>query len=311
MQVNALPDFFDELNKALPNCDNEIRRIFHGRGRLWQGLDQLTADWLGTQLIVNLFKPVDDEFMQSLVQGLQHLSQTEQWKHIGAQGIGLQHRYEHGAPFEVITGNIELKPVAIENGLKYQLELGKNQNSGLFLDMRLGREWLQQRAQDKAVLNLFSYTCGFSVAAIEGGASKVVNVDMARASLTRGRDNHRLNQHDLSKVTFMGHDIFRSWGKITKAGPYDVIVIDPPSFQKGSFALTKDYKRILRRLPSLLTPQGIVLACVNSPAVTQDFLIDTMLEEAPELIYQQRLANPLEFADIDEQASLKALVFSR
>lgn len=104
---------------------------------------------------------------------------------------------------------------------------------------------------------------------------------------------------------------FKSWGKIKKSGPYDLIIIDPPSFQKGSFALTKDYAKILRRLPDLLSDNGQVLACVNSPAVDCNFLIDGMAEAAPELQFVERLANPEEFADIDEQAALKCLVFKK
>jgi 23S rRNA (cytosine1962-C5)-methyltransferase len=175
--------------------------------------------------------------------------------------------------------------------------------------MRYGRDWIRARADGKRVLNLFAYTCGFSVAAIAGEAEKVVNVDMAKASLSKGRDNHRLNGHDTGKVSFFAHDIFKSWGKIKKAGPYDFVIIDPPSFQKGSFALTKDYKKILRRLPELLSEGGEVLACVNSPSVSPQFLVDSMREEAPDIHFQYRLQNPPEFSDKDEEASLKVMVF--
>ncbi|MCT7000003.1 class I SAM-dependent methyltransferase, partial [Salmonella enterica] len=82
-------------------------------------------------------------------------------------------------------------------------------------------------AKGLRVLNLFAYTCGFSVAAIEGGAEHVVNLDMARGVLSRGRDNHRLNGHDLSRVTFLGHDLFKSWAKVIHSGPYDLVIIDP------------------------------------------------------------------------------------
>lgn len=309
MEMTQLDTFFERIKQQLPLCEGEMRRLFHGRGQTFQGLEQITADWIGNQLIVTLFKPVEEEFNQALKRGLTELVDNAVWQSARGTGIGLQHRYQHGAPFETIAGEIQENTVGVENGLKYQLVLGKNQNMGIFLDMRLGRQWVQERSQGKRVLNLFAYTCGFSVAAKAGSADQVVNVDMAKGALSRGRDNHRLNEHDISDVTFMGYDIFRSWGKITKYGPYDLVVIDPPSFQKGSFALTKDYKKVLRRLPNLLTKQGMVLACVNSPVVTQDFLIDSMAEEAPALVYQERLANPEEFADIDDQASLKALVF--
>jgi 23S rRNA (cytosine1962-C5)-methyltransferase len=198
-----------------------------------------------------------------------------------------------------------------ENGLRYKLDLGIKQNNGLFLDMRYGRRWVQQQAQGKRVLNLFAYTCGFSVAAIAGGAEHVVNLDMARAALNRGRDNHRLNEHDLNKVSFLGHELFKSWGKVKRSGPYDLVIIDPPSFQKGSFALSRDYQKILRRLPELLTPTGTVLACINDPDTGPDFLIDGMSAEAPELTFQERLENPPEFPDISADSGLKALVFKR
>lgn len=199
----------------------------------------------------------------------------------------------------------------IEDGLHYLLDLGSKQNSGLFLDMRLGRQWVREQAAGKRVLNLFAYTCGFSVAAIAGGAAHVVNLDMARAALSRGRDNHRLNGHDLSRVEFLGHELFKSWGKVRKSGPYNLVIIDPPSFQKGSFALTQDYAKILRRLPELLTEHGTVLACVNDPDIGPDFIIDGMATEAPQLRFVERLDNPPEFPDISPESGLKALVFQQ
>ncbi len=310
MQLSALPIFFEELNSQLESVPDEVRRLFHGRGQRWEGLEQLTCDWLQGQLVVNLFKEVDDSFLQALINGLLELVPSELWRQRNGRCILLQHRYAEGAPSQVLWGELDSRPTVVESGLKYQLDIGRNQNFGLFLDMRLGRDWVREHAKHKTVLNLFAYTCGFSVAAIAGGADNVVNVDMAKGSLAKGRDNHRVNDHNLNQVSFLGHDIFKSWGKIKKSGPYDLIVIDPPSFQKGSFALTKDYKRILRRLPELLTENGEVLACVNSPMVSCDFLIDGMKEEAPSLSFQYRLDNPPEFADINPESALKALVFS-
>lgn len=310
MQTSNLTTFFTHIDTELANAPDEVRRLFHGRGRRFEGLEQLTCDWLQGQLIVNLFKAVDDQFLTALKEGLVAFSQSETWQAKQGHTIVLQHRYAEGAPSEVLLGELNARPVVMESGLKYQLDIGRNQNFGLFLDMRFGRDWVRRNAQHKNVLNLFAYTCGFSVAAIAGGADQVVNVDMARASLAKGRDNHQLNEHNLNSIRFLGHDIFKSWGKIKKSGQYDLIIIDPPSFQKGSFALTKDYKKILRRLPDLLADGGQVLACVNSPSVSSEFLIESMKEEAPQLVYRERLDNPPEFMDIDSEASLKALIFS-
>ncbi|ENY8009556.1 class I SAM-dependent methyltransferase [Vibrio fluvialis] len=310
MQASALSQFFSEMTVQLAQAPNEVRRLFHGRGQRWEGLEHLTCDWLQGQLIVSVFKDVDEAFLSQLIDGLQQLADSPLWTEKNGQCIVLQHRYADGAPSEVLVGELNARPVVEENGLKFQLDIGRNQNFGLFLDMRLGRDWVREHAEHKNVLNLFAYTCGFSVAAIAGGADHVVNVDMAKASLSKGRENHILNEHNVNQVSFLGHDIFKSWGKIKKAGPYDLIIIDPPSFQKGSFALTKDYAKILRRLPELLAPQGEVLACVNSPMVTSEFLIEGMKVEAPALNFQYRLDNPPEFADIDNESALKALVFS-
>lgn len=95
------------------------------------------------------------------------------------------------------------------------------------------------------------------------------------------------------------------------SGPYDLVIIDPPTFQKGSFLLTKDYQRVLRRLPELLAAHGTVLACSNDPATGPDFLIDGVMREAPGLEFEQRLANPPEFPDADVTCGLKVLVFKQ
>jgi 23S rRNA (cytosine1962-C5)-methyltransferase len=96
---------------------------------------------------------------------------------------------------------------------------------------------------------------------------------------------------------------------VKSGGPYDLVIIDPPSFQKGSFLLTKDYQRVLRKLPELLSAQGTVLACMNDPAMGEDFLIEGVMREAPGLRFEQRLDNPPEFADVEPGGGLKALVF--
>ncbi|AJR09379.1 methyltransferase [Photobacterium gaetbulicola] len=311
MEPSAVKNLEQHLMAELATPPNEVRRLFHGRGRCWPGLEQLTVDWLSGQVLVSLFKEPSEEFLVQLHRILETLAGTPVWQQSGATSLLLQHRDRQGSPMEVLWGESREYQDVVENGLTFKLDLGRKQNNGLFLDMRYGRDWVMRHAEGKRVLNLFAYTCGFSVAAIAGGAEHVVNLDMAKAALSRGRDNHHLNKHDLSKVSFLGHELFKSWGKVRKLGPYDLIIIDPPSFQKGSFALTKDYQKILRRLPELLTENGQVLACVNDPGVSSSFLIEGMAAEAPELAYQHRLENPPEFKDIDPEGGLKVLLFER
>jgi len=311
MTPEALTTLHLHLLTALQTAPSETRRLFHGRGRCWPGLEQLTVDWLQGVVLVSLFKEPEAEPLDALKQLLLSIAQSPEWQASGAHTLVLQHRYTLQSETEWLVGEAIDECTLTEGGLSYRVDLGRKQNNGLFLDMRYGRDWVRANAEGKRVLNLFAYTCGFSVAAIEGGAQHVVNLDMSRAALSRGRDNHRLNGHDMSKVTFLGHDLFKSWGKVKSTGPYDLVIIDPPSFQKGSFLLTKDYQRVVRRLPELLSENGTVLACMNDPALGSGFLIDGVTQDAPSLHFVQRLDNPPEFPDADVECGLKALVFKQ
>lgn len=310
MHTEAIHTLQQHLNAALADVPDETRRLFHGRGQCWPGLEQISVDWLQGVVLVVLFREPSTDELLALTRMLLNLSTSAQWLASGAQALLLQHRYRPDSSSEWLCGEPVEHWQVCENGLRFKLDLGRKQNTGLFLDMRYGRRWVQEQAQGQRVLNLFAYTCGFSVAAIAGGAEHVVNLDMAKAALSRGRENHRLNQHDLSRVSFLGHDLFNSWGKLRKDGPYDLIIVDPPSFQKGSFVLTRDYAKIIRRLPDMLTPGGRVLACCNDPSIAPSFVIDEMAREAPSLRYVERLANPPEFADIEADSALKVLVFA-
>ncbi|MBC9251449.1 methyltransferase [Pseudomonas alcaligenes] len=311
MNTDAIATLQHHLSAALGQLPSEARRLFHGRGRQWPGLEQVTVDWLQGVLLVALFREPEANALAELRQMLLDLTTTPAWAQSGAGHLLLQHRYLPDSSTEYLLGEPIERWRISENGLSYLLDLGRKQNNGLFLDMRLGRQWVQEQASGQRVLNLFAYTCGFSVAAIAGGAAQVVNLDMASAALSRGRDNHRLNGHDLGRVSFLGHDLFKSWGKLKRGGPYDLVIVDPPSFQKGSFVLSRDYAKILRRLPELLSEQGRVLACINDPAIGPDFLLTEMAREAPGLRFERRLDNPPEFADSDPDSGLKVLLFSQ
>jgi len=189
------------------------------------------------------------------------------------------------------------------------LNLLNNQNSGFFADMKIGREFVRDNADGKRILNLFSYTCAFSVAAFKGNADSVVNVDMNKSVLETGRDNHRLNNVEIRGTRYMPYNILKSFSRIKKAGPYDLIIIDPPSFQKGSFAATKDYQKIIRRLPELASQECTVLSCLNSPTLDSQFILDLYKEEAPSFNFIKRLDNMQSFPSKESERALKNLVF--
>lgn len=132
MQASQLPLFFQHLETELAQAPNEIRRLFHGRGRRFEGLEQITCDWLQGQLIINLFKEVDDAFLAELKSSLNALAQSQLWANKQGRTMVLQHRYADGAPSEVLVGELDARPVVEESGLKYQWILAAIKTSVCF-----------------------------------------------------------------------------------------------------------------------------------------------------------------------------------
>lgn len=295
---------FDCVSQQLAQAGNDTRRLFHGRGHCFEGFEHLVIDWFAPVAVVRLYRAVEADWLESLCAGLKQFTQIE--------ALVVQQRSRgREAVNEVIWGEVADVQVATELGLYYQVQPQKNQNSGLFLDMRMGRQWLRENAAGQRVLNLFSYTCSFSVAALAGGAEHVVNVDMAKNMLAIGRENHRLNDFDSGKASWLGHDIFNSWKRIRQPGPYGIVVIDPPSFQPGSFIAEKDYRKVVRRLPDLVAEGGLVLACHNDPAVGTEFILELMQHECPGFRFEARLANPDDFPEQEPEKGLKVMLFKR
>ena len=295
-------------------------RIFHGRGGRFAGCEQWTLDAYPPVLVLTSFAPATDDQLAIIGAALQ-----ARWQQI-APGQPLNWVFQHRGEALRIAGRSDTRLMAgsvpdphgvTEDGAHYRVHVLRGQNHGLFLDMAAGRRWvrahvaahLAHTGQGARVLNLFAYTCAFSVAALQAGAAQVVNVDMGRGSIATGQHNHRLNGL-AGGASFLAHDIFSSWGKIARGGPYDLVIADPPSYQKGSFVAAKDYARVMRRLPGLLAPGGHALLCLNAPELGAGFLRDQVRESAPSLAFVERVANPLAFADVDEDRSLKVLVFS-
>jgi len=167
---------------------------------------------------------------------------------------------------------------------------------------------VQEHSEEKCVLNLFSYTCGFSIAAIEGGAQSVLNVDMSSPALNVGRMNHRLNQHDLKKVKFEKLNIFNSFGRLKKRGPFDLLICDPPTLQKGSVDIKRDYPKIMRRLDQFMAPSSTLILCLNAPELGREFLMDNMQQLAPDYQFIEEIMPPKAYAEVQNKG-LKVLLF--
>jgi len=291
-------DFPVQKNNNVEQC----ARIFHGRGGGYAGFEHVVIEWLPPVALIVLYKEESYSWTMSLAKALQdNLS--------SCVSVQVQYRCRAKSPIEVVLGDEISGLVVDECGLKFHIQLRRSQNIGLFLDMRNGRQWVRGAVAGKNVLNLFAYTCAFSVAAIDGGARQVVNLDLSKASLSRGRENHRLNGHDTSNVIFQGVDIFKSFSRIRKYAPYDLLICDPPDFQKGSVNAERDYKKILRRVPELMSPGGQLMLCLNSFRLDEGFLHSLVDELSPGYCFVEEVKPPAVFVDAVAGSGLKVLVF--
>lgn len=294
---------------ATMGLPTDAQRVFHGRGGLYPGCEHWSLDVYPPVWVLTSFQPASDEALASI-----HTALSERLQQLAPQeslNWVFQSRVEGRTDTRLMAGSVPEPHVVTENGLRYRVHVLKGQNHGLFLDMAQGRRWVHEHVTARPaprVLNLFAYTCAFSVVARHAGARQVVNVDMNHGALAIGQHNHQLNGLT-SGASFLAHDIFTTWGKITRGGPYDLIVVDPPSYQKGSFVATKDYTRLMRRLPDLLQAGGHALLCLNAPELGVSFLQDSMRELAPDLTFVARVPNPPVFADVSAERSLKVLAY--
>ena len=294
----------NHLHNQLP-ATAEFKRLFHGRGGLYEGLKHLTIDSINKHILHVAFY-FEEANEAAIVKMLQNFVNSTAYT-----TLILQRRYIQGAPSEVIVGEVPDNLFIIENGMKLKINLLNNKNNYYFADMKNGRDFVRNNAQDKRVLNLFSYTCAFSVAAKFGGAKSVVNVDMSKGALKIGMANHSLNELDAKGVSFLPYNILKSFSALKKKGPYDLIIIDPPSFQRGSFEATKDYEKLIMKLPQLASEQCTLLACLNAPELDEEFIKEKVRRLAPTFEFVKRLENVAEFQSADEARSLKNLVFKR
>ena len=259
---------FRRAAAVLDASAGEARRILHGRGQCFPELDFVTLDWYPPLLLLILYREPDPDWLEKLALGLRQRARER------AHCLLVQYRCRPGSPSFCLWGEVPEPLDALEAGLRFRLHPGKAQNLGFFPDMAVGRQLVREISSGRRVLNLFAYTCGFSVAALAGGAEEVINLDMHRPSLEIGRLNHELNGLDLRRVRFLPHDLFKSFGQLRRYGPYELIVVDPPGNQGHSFQAHRDWSKILSRLEQLLTPDGEVVVAISTPELGAGFLAE-------------------------------------
>ncbi|HWZ86763.1 MAG TPA: class I SAM-dependent rRNA methyltransferase, partial [Thermoanaerobaculia bacterium] len=162
----------------------------------------------------------------------------------------------------------------LENGLHFIADVDAGQKTGFFLDQRENRSRLRALARGATVLNLFSYSGAFSVAALAGGASRAVDVDSSSAALALAREHRAANGFPAADADFVEADVFEDVRRRVAAGErWDVIVCDPPAFAKKKADVdraARGYKDVNRVAMALVAPGGWLLTCSCSGLVSAD-----------------------------------------
>lgn len=155
----------------------------------------------------------------------------------------------------VVEGPVEIR----ENNLRFRADVIRGQKTGFYLDQRESRRIIGGFSAGKRVLNLFSYTGGFSVYAAAGGATEVISVDSSGPALELAKENMALNGFGELPARYVRSDVFAFLNE--EKGPWDVIVLDPPAFASRKAQVdqaARGYKDLNMRCLRKLAPGGIL-----------------------------------------------------
>lgn len=171
--------------------------------------------------------------------------------------------------------------IALENGLKFNVDWLEGQKTGFFIDQRENRSLLEKYARDKSVLNMFCYTGGFSFYAMRGGAHSVHSVDVSARAIELAKQNVELNFPGDPRHEAFAEEAFRflehSYDK------YDLIILDPPAFAKHQNVLNnaiQGYKKLNRKGIEVIKPGGIIFTFSCSQVMTKELFRQTVFTAA-------------------------------
>jgi len=188
-----------------------------------------------------------------------------------------------------VDGKQADEPMTIlENGVRYNVYLDEGWMTGIFLDQRnVRRKIMEDLGMGRKVLNAFSYTGAFSVAAAMGGASKTVNVDVANRSKERTREQFELNGLNADDHEIRVMDVFDYFDYAKKHQlRFDLIVLDPPTFartKKRTFSVDKDYTELVKDAVEVLAQNGVLITSTNAWSVSRDDFFEMVNDALEEL----------------------------
>lgn len=241
-------------------------RLFNQEG---DGFGGLTVDLYGDYAVFSWYNSYVYQIRQTISEAFRQIfpEVLGSYEKIRFKGLDYEsaHVYGQEAP-DFFT--------VLENGVLYQVFMNDGLMTGIFLDQHEVRGSLVDGlAMGKSLLNMFSYTAAFSVAAAMGGASQTTSVDLAKRSRELSQAHFQANGISTDDHRFIVMDVFEYFKYAKRKGlTYDVIVLDPPSFarnKKQTFSVAKDYHKLISQSLEILNPGGIIIASTNAANVSR------------------------------------------
>ena len=241
-------------------------RLFNQEG---DGFGGLTVDLYGDYAVFSWYNSYVYQIRQTISEAFRQVfpEVLGSYEKIRFKGLDYEsaHVYGQEAP-DFFT--------VLENGVLYQVFMNDGLMTGIFLDQHEVRGSLVDGlAMGKSLLNMFSYTAAFSVAAAMGGASLTTSVDLAKRSRELSQAHFQANGISTDDHRFIVMDVFEYFKYAKRKGlTYDVIVLDPPSFarnKKQTFSVAKDYHKLISQSLEILNPEGIIIASTNAANVSR------------------------------------------
>ena len=241
-------------------------RLFNQEG---DGFGGLTVDLYGDYAVFSWYNSYVYQIRQTISEAFRQIfpEVLGSYEKIRFKGLDYEsaHVYGQEAP-DFFT--------VLENGVLYQVFMNDGLMTGIFLDQHEVRGSLVDGlTMGKSLLNMFSYTAAFSVAAAMGGASQTTSVDLAKRSRELSQAHFQANGISTDDHRFIVMDVFEYFKYAKRKDlTYDVIVLDPPSFarnKKQTFSVAKDYYKLISQSLEILNPGGIIIASTNAANVSR------------------------------------------
>ena len=258
---DKLRNAFSKRMKLYHSRDTNAFRVFNGEG---DGIGGLTIDYFNEYYLITWYSKGIYVFKDMIMKAIKSL--------VSVDGIYQKKRFEENGMVvdedSYVSGRKAPEPLIVkENGVNFAIYLNDGAMVGVFLDQKDVRKSIKLHySKNKTVLNTFSYTGAFSMAAAKGGAI-TTSVDLASRSLEKTRENFTINDIDYNKHNIVVEDIFHYFKRAAKEEQkFDVVILDPPSFatsKDNRFSAAKDYPDLVKSAIKLTNDGGVIVASTN------------------------------------------------